>query len=268
MQRRSIWTTLFSIAIVVTALYHARTVHAAPLHNHHHDCSVASLKGTYAFRRTGVNNVVGGPIAQIGIDVFNGDGTRGVTRTTRSTNGDIRDWTDLPPIGTYTVDPDCTGSFFDEDGSTTNNFVVLDGGKRIFVLSVAPDTITTEEGERIEGKDCSVASLRGTYAFRRTGVNNDVGGPIAQIGIAFYKDGMRGLIRTTRSTNGEIRPWTDYPTNGSYAIDPDCTGALFYEDGGKANNLVVLDGGKRFFLLSVFEGTTTTEEGIRLKLED
>jgi hypothetical protein len=39
--------------------------------------------------------------------------------------------------------------------------------------------------------------------------------PIAEIGIAFYRgDGTRGLIRNTRSTNGEIRPWTDYPTNG------------------------------------------------------
>ena len=268
MQRRLLSTTLLGAAIVVTPLYHAPTVHAAPVHNRHRDCSVASLNGTYAFRRTGVNNDVGGPIAQIGIDVFNGDGTRGLTRTTRSTNGEIRDWIDLPPIGTYTVDPDCTGSFFDADGSITNNFVVLDGGKRFFVLSVAPDTITTEEAERLEGEACSVASLNGTYAFRRTGVNDDVGGPIAHIGIASYKHGMRGLIRTTRSGNGEIRPWTDYPTNGSYTIDPDCTGSLFYEDGGKANNLVVLDGGKKFFLLSVLPGTVTTEEGQRLKGED
>jgi len=239
-----------------------------PVHDHDHGCSDASLKGTYAFRRTGVNNDVGGPIAEIGIDVFNGDRTRGSIRSTRSSNGEIRDWTDSPS-GTYRVYADCTGAFFNANGTRrTNNLVVLDGGKRFFVLSVAPDTITTEEGERLEGEDCSVASLNGTYAFRRTGFNNDAGGPIAQIGIAFYKDGMRGLIRTTRSGNGEIRSWTDYPTNGSYTIDPDCTGSLFYEDGGKANNLVVLDGGKKFFLLSVLPGTITTEEGERLKGED
>ena len=50
----------------------------------------------------------------------------------------------------YTVDPDCTGSFFDADGAKTNNVVVLDGGKRFFLLSVAPDTITMEEGIRLE----------------------------------------------------------------------------------------------------------------------
>ena len=153
MQRRLTWITLFGVAIVVPALYHYPKAYATPVHAHDRACSVASLKGTYAFRRTGVNNVAGGPIAQIGIAVFNGDGTRGPIRTSRSTNGEIRDWTDVPPSGSYTVDPDCTGSFFDADGTKSNNVVVLDGGKRFFLLSVAPDTITVEEGHRFEGAD-------------------------------------------------------------------------------------------------------------------
>ena len=144
---------MLSAVIVITALYHARTVHATPVHAQERGCSVASLKGTYAFRRTGVNNVVGGPIAQIGIDVFNGDGTRGLVRSTRSNNGEIQGWTDFPPSGSYTVHPDCTGSFFDADGAKTNNVVVLEGGKGFFLLSVAPDTITTEEGKRLEVED-------------------------------------------------------------------------------------------------------------------
>jgi hypothetical protein len=115
--------------------------------------ALPASKGPMPFRRTGVNNVVGGSIAQIGIDVFNGDGTRGLIRSTRSTNGEIRDWTDFPPSGNYTVDPDCTGSFFDADGTKSNNLVVLDGGKRFFLLSVAPETITTEEGKRLEVED-------------------------------------------------------------------------------------------------------------------
>ena len=152
MRRTLTWVTLLSITIVVAAMYQVRKVHAMPDADHPR-CSVASLKGTYAFRRTGANNVVGGPIAQIGIDVFNGDGTRGRVRSTRSTNGEIRDWTDFPPNGSYTVDPDCTGSFFDADGTKSNNLVVFDGGKSFFLLSVAPDTITTEEGNRLEVKD-------------------------------------------------------------------------------------------------------------------
>jgi len=155
MQRRLIWVTLFSIAMVLIALNQTRKVHATSVHDHHRGCSVASLKGTYAFRRTGVNNVVGGPIAAIGIEVFNGDGTLGLTRFTRSTNGEIQDWSDVPRIAqtSYTVDPDCTGSLFTTDGTKTNNLIVLDGGKRFFLLSVAPDTITTEEAKRLDDDD-------------------------------------------------------------------------------------------------------------------
>jgi hypothetical protein len=108
-------------------------------------CSVASLKGTYAFRRTGVNNAVGGPIAQIGINVEDGEGTIKLIRTTRSNNGVILDWFDQVEPGSYTVDPDCTGSFFNK----SQNLVVLDGGKRYFLLSVSPGTTVTEEGTRI-----------------------------------------------------------------------------------------------------------------------
>ena len=95
MQRRLTWLTVFSVAIVVQTLYHPLEVHAAPRRG----CSVASLKGTYAFRRTGVNNVVGGPIAQIGINVENGEGTITLIRTTRSSNGEIEDWTDQLEAG-------------------------------------------------------------------------------------------------------------------------------------------------------------------------
>ena len=147
MQRKLIWLTLFSVGILVTALCQVRKVHATPTPSLQQGCSVASLRGTYAFRRTGMNNVVGGPIAEIGINVLNGDGTIGLIRNTRSSNGVIRDWTDEPtPIGSYTVDPDCTGTFFNQ----SNNLVVIDGGKRYLLLSVAPGTTVTEEGTRIE----------------------------------------------------------------------------------------------------------------------
>jgi hypothetical protein len=154
MRRRLIWVTLLSVATVVATLYRTPKTHAMPVQNDHHVCSVASLKGTYGWHRTGVNSVVGGPIAEIGIAFYGGDGTRGLIRNTRSTNGVIRPWTDFPaPNGTYTVDPDCTGSFFDEDGTNSNDVIVLDGGKRYLVLSEAAGTIVTEEGTRIDPED-------------------------------------------------------------------------------------------------------------------
>jgi hypothetical protein len=80
----------------------------------------------------GREQIVGGPIAEIGLDVFNGDGKRGITRSTGISYVQSYDWTNGPwPDGSYTVDPDCTGSFFDANGTKANNIVVLDGGKRI-----------------------------------------------------------------------------------------------------------------------------------------
>jgi len=154
MQKRLIWAMLVGIAIVVTALYHTRKVQAEQIQDHNHVCSVASLKGTYAWHRTGVNNVVGGPIAEIGIAFYDGGGTRGAIRNTRSTNGVIRPWTDEPaPNGTYKIDSDCTGSFFDVDGTNSNDVIVLDDGKRYLVLSEAAGTIVSEEGTRIDPQD-------------------------------------------------------------------------------------------------------------------
>jgi hypothetical protein len=147
------------VALLVTFVH----IPGASIKVHAHDrgCSVASLKGRYAFHRMGTNNLVGGPscqgltdcgpIAEIGIAYYGGDGTRGMIRNTRSTAGEIRPWGDYPaPQGTYTVDPDCTGSYFDADGNQSNNVVVVDGGKRFFVLSVAPGTTVMEEGVRLE----------------------------------------------------------------------------------------------------------------------
>lgn len=131
------------------------------VHAHGGGCSVASLKGKYAFRRLGFNNLTGGttcqglsncgPIAEIGISTYGGDGTRGAIRNTRSTAGEIRPWGDFPaPNGTYTVDPDCTGSLFDTDGAHSNDVIVVDGGKRFFILSQTPGTTVMEEGVRLD----------------------------------------------------------------------------------------------------------------------
>jgi hypothetical protein len=82
---------------------------------------------------------------------FNGDGKHGLIRRTASVNGVIQDWRDSPPPnGSYTIDSDCTGSFFNPDGVKTYNVVVLDGGKRFLLVSLAPETIITAEGTRLD----------------------------------------------------------------------------------------------------------------------
>jgi hypothetical protein len=151
MKRRLALVELFSVAIVVTALFHAQRAHATPSQGHERGCSVASLKGTYAWRRTGLNKSFGGPIAEMGLDVFNGDRKRGSIRSTGISYVQSYDWTNGPwPDGSYTVDPDCTGLLFDADGTKANNIIVLDGGKRFTLISFQPDRVITGEAIRLE----------------------------------------------------------------------------------------------------------------------
>ena len=139
---------------LITALYQARKVHATPVYTYDGGCSVASLKGTYAWRRTGVNKSMGGPVAEMGLDVFNGDGKRGITRSTGISYPESYDWTNGAwPNGSYTVDPDCTGSFFNAAGTKIENIIVLDGGKRFSAMSFEPDKVVTGEGIRLEEED-------------------------------------------------------------------------------------------------------------------
>jgi hypothetical protein len=148
MQRRLIWVTLLSVAIAVTALYHTRKVHATPVQDHHRDFSVAGLKGIYAYLRSG--SVMGqGARAELGLDLFSGDGKRGIIRNTGASYTVSFDWTDYSwPSGTYTVDKDCTGSLYAADGTKANNIIVLEGGKRFLLLTAGP----IGEGKVISGE--------------------------------------------------------------------------------------------------------------------
>jgi hypothetical protein len=126
------------------------------VHAHDRGCSVASLKGTYAYLRSG-SVMEQGPRAELGLDLFNGDGKRGIIRNTGASYTVSFDWTNSPwPDGSYTVDEDCTGSLYAADGTKANNIIVLDGGKRFWVLTAGPlgnGKVITGEGTRLEAKE-------------------------------------------------------------------------------------------------------------------
>ncbi|HXN21135.1 MAG TPA: hypothetical protein VOA41_00155 [Candidatus Dormibacteraeota bacterium] len=104
----------------------------------HESCSNATLKGTYGFYRTGTTGV--GPLAAVGLETFDGTGAHSPARQTIRRNGvTVRDLFADPALdGPYEVDPDCAGRFLNFDGSVAGHFVVVDGGKEIFGISLAP----------------------------------------------------------------------------------------------------------------------------------
>jgi hypothetical protein len=104
----------------------------------HESCSNATLDGTYGFYGTGTTSV--GPLAAVGLVTFDGTGGHSPAIQTIRKNGvTVRDLFADPPLdGPYEVDPDCAGRFLNFDGSVAGHFVVVDGGKEIFNISLAP----------------------------------------------------------------------------------------------------------------------------------
>src|SRR6266705_3204378 len=103
-------------------------------------CGVYTLRGSYLFATHGWN-IVGGvaqPKAIVeGID-FNGDGTLVSPFATVSINGTIVRTTGT--VGTYTVNPDCTGTITFSTGQTYDIFV-QPTAKQLWMIQTGPDAV-------------------------------------------------------------------------------------------------------------------------------
>ena len=95
---------------------------AGPAANAEKGCSDATLKGTYSDQDTGT--IIGvGPFAGVNLDTFDGKGHLTISGYS-SVNGEVSEGTET---GTYTVKPDCTGTYTVEGGGLTiDAFFVID----------------------------------------------------------------------------------------------------------------------------------------------
>jgi hypothetical protein len=111
----------------------------------HRGCSEASLKGSFGFTSTGTLLALpppsAGPFAEIGRQTFDGQGNTDATATL-SANGNIKRVT---VVGTYVVNPDCTGSMtllVSPFGSTVNlDFVIDDDGAELRAIVTGAGSI-------------------------------------------------------------------------------------------------------------------------------
>jgi hypothetical protein len=111
----------------------------------HGECSTASLQGSFGFTSTGTLLALpppsAGPFAEIGRQTFDGQGNTDATATL-SANGNIKRVT---VVGTYVVNPDCTGSMtllVSPFGSTVNlDFVIDDDGAEVRAIVTGAGSI-------------------------------------------------------------------------------------------------------------------------------
>jgi hypothetical protein len=117
---------------------------------------------------------------------------------------------------------------------------------------------------RAEGKTCSDASLKGTYGFSQLGSVVGIAPlpvPAADVGIV-SGDGMGNLTGSeTVNVGGQV--FTDTFANGTYQVNPDCTGTAnwtaIFADGRppqqRSASFVITDNSKEVHFLSTAPGT-------------
>ncbi len=116
------------------------------------DCGTSSIGGTYGFAVDGFGIEVGKklgsavPVAVAGTYTFFADGT--VKRVfTISASGEIGDATDS---GSYTVNPDCTGSASINTpfGVETIKLTIIQGGKAVYFINATTGIVLAGRMER------------------------------------------------------------------------------------------------------------------------
>jgi len=126
---------------------------SSPLTAHASACSNSTIQGTYAFTIHGTIFLPDGSTLLIdGIDKVTFDGKGNFTQVDAvATNGILAPgW--RPGTGTYTVNPDCTGTqtiVVPGMADLHLQFIVAQGGNTIHQVVIDPGFATTAEGERV-----------------------------------------------------------------------------------------------------------------------
>ena len=139
--------------LATSVLLTAVTLGREAVANGPHDlvCSNASLIGSYGFYRTGSTPV--GPLAALGSLRFDGAGSVTGSQSI-SRNGAFQ--FDVPVIGLYVINADCTGKFLGPDGVTEiARVVVTDRGNGIYIFSESAGNAVYGVGRRISAPEDS-----------------------------------------------------------------------------------------------------------------
>jgi hypothetical protein len=135
--------------LLVVSMFSAQRAVAQDHSNKEKACSEATLWGGFGYSSTGtlldsyVPAPYAGPFGEVGRQTFDGRGNTSATATT-SSNGNIAPVT---VEGTYTVNPDCTGSMTLNvspfDSTVHADFVIDDDGAQIRAIGTDAGLIET-----------------------------------------------------------------------------------------------------------------------------
>ena len=122
-------------------------------------CSNATLQGAFGYTATGtlvppITPPVAGPFGEVGRQTFDGKGNTAGSATLNANGSSAA----ITVTGTYTVNPDCTGTMtlnVAPIGIVTQSYLVIDNdGKQIRVISTDAGTVETRVyTKQFQGED-------------------------------------------------------------------------------------------------------------------
>lgn len=135
--------TIASALVLVVLLALVPAAHAAE------HCTAATVKGTYGFTFSGFvkdangNNV---PFYGTGVSANDGEGN-----TVGTVNGSLNGtFITFPWIGTYVVNPDCTGAATSANGQANFSVVIVRGGAEYMSVATNPGYTFTVDFKKID----------------------------------------------------------------------------------------------------------------------
>jgi hypothetical protein len=217
-------------------------------------CSNATLKDTYGFVLSGVNNAL---VLTATVGQITPDGHGGLTGSETVSNDGVITSNSIG--GSYALNKNCTGTatITPAGGSASKYSLVVIGTQ---IQMVETDAGYTESGyAQAQGSaNCSAAGVKGTFGFRGGGWNVSSSLiPTADAG-QVIADGMGNLSGTQQgSFGGEVYSAS---FSGTYTANGNCTGTVTYSIEGSTThaNYVVVDGGKAAFLIQTDAGAIVT----------
>ena len=220
-------------------------------------CTAENLQGRYGYTASGwlVNPLR--PVAAVGVLTFDGEGIILKAQDTVNNNGAFGRHT--TGVGTYTVNPNCTGSASIDLTSDPNSppidlehlqfdFMIIPGtnGSEFSLIVTNSGTVETGDAQRIPDEGCPAlnATVQGTYRLLASGYLLGTG-PTASVGIRIV-DGAGNLSgHDTVSNTGSIVP---RDVLAAYTVKSDCTGTQTWIDGQTFDWVIVAGGTQVFFI--------------------
>jgi hypothetical protein len=260
-------------------------------------CSLGTIKGTYSFTANGqlfpeFPNTFRPGVPFTSIGVVTNDGAGNISyQASPNVNAAGNDGAFSARVnGTYTVRQDCSGTATFPQTNEVYNFVILDEGRELWIISAVPGTLITATARRQDdpapprvtappshfpqASACTMGMIKGTYAFLGTEVRifpnfplltpeqvaaiPPQGLPFMAVGVQYF-DGAGRTSHTfeTDSAGGIIFPPMAGLPSGNYTVNADCTGS-YKTPGGFDTNIVVAEGGREFRIAVTTRGFTGT----------